>query len=356
MIAILDRTYGFGNPTGVISTNRLVSLTGLSDRMVWKTIRILKELRMICYQPSKVKSKSGSPCNEFMFNKHYDTWLKKGEQTEFKRVSKRSPIQGLKSNKESLNSCSPIGNISQLKQQDTTAPTSISLNSCSPPLSSTIAQCPEIVCDKMPDVQCLQVVSNQSLNDRAPLDGGNGKGEQTDSLKGEQTVSESLNSCSDIKESIKKEEHKEIKKIYKRKNELEILNGIFKGKEIKIIGLSLEWFHKFWDAFNYKKGKVKAVGAWSNKVGASSEKFNIEIAQKICDRATITASNRPGLVAKGRTPKMAEGWINDERYEDEYDIQSINGFGLNQTTIENINNTKDYDFERKEYHAESADV
>lgn len=74
----------------------------------------------------------------------------------------------------------------------------------------------------------------------------------------------------------------------------------------------LQAFDIFWDSFDYKKGKVGALKSW-NKI-----KFTQSLIQKIIDGAKVEAKNRPVLIEKGMTPKMAQGWLTEKRWEDEH--------------------------------------
>ena len=74
----------------------------------------------------------------------------------------------------------------------------------------------------------------------------------------------------------------------------------------------LKAFDTFWDAFNYKKGKGGALKSW-NKI-----KFTQSLLHKIIDGAKAEAKNRPVLIEKGGTPKMAQGWLTEKRWEDEH--------------------------------------
>ncbi len=71
-------------------------------------------------------------------------------------------------------------------------------------------------------------------------------------------------------------------------------------------------FDQFWDAFDYKRGKKQAMNAWAKIADMSPG-----LADKIVDGAKQYASQRPVLIAKGLTPKMAQGWLEDSRWEDE---------------------------------------
>ena len=79
-----------------------------------------------------------------------------------------------------------------------------------------------------------------------------------------------------------------------------------------------DYFIQFWDAFGYKKGKGGAEKAWN----AIPHKTDALI-EKILDAARKEAAQRPALIQSGRTPKMAQGWLNEKRWEDEYDTPSV---------------------------------
>jgi len=81
-LTVLDKTWGFGKQSDIISTSQFENITGISGRMVKITRKSLRDKRIIHYEPSE-RVKRGSPFNEYLFNKHYDTWVqndkKKGE-------------------------------------------------------------------------------------------------------------------------------------------------------------------------------------------------------------------------------------------------------------------------------------
>lgn len=83
-----------------------------------------------------------------------------------------------------------------------------------------------------------------------------------------------------------------------------------KGK--KLTGKRLETFNQFWDAFDYKKSKAAAADSWMN-IGTLTD----AIVHDIIKAAKAEASNRKDLIAKGITPKMAQGWLTERRWEDE---------------------------------------
>jgi len=75
-----------------------------------------------------------------------------------------------------------------------------------------------------------------------------------------------------------------------------------------------ESFARFWDAFGYKRGKGGAEKAW-NAIPQLTE----ELLEKILEAARKEAAQRSALIESGRTPKMAQGWISERRWEDEYE-------------------------------------
>lgn len=83
-----------------------------------------------------------------------------------------------------------------------------------------------------------------------------------------------------------------------------------KGKSLS--GASLDRFECFWAAFNYKRGKAEAADAWIA--------FNPDddLTARIVAAAQAEAKRRPSIVAAGMTPKMAQGWLTAQRWEDEH--------------------------------------
>lgn len=79
----------------------------------------------------------------------------------------------------------------------------------------------------------------------------------------------------------------------------------------KLSGWKLEAFEEFWQTFGYKKGRAEAADAWLD-----ISDLTPELARKIIQAADREAEARALLVAKGRTPKWAQGWISARRWED----------------------------------------
>lgn len=71
-------------------------------------------------------------------------------------------------------------------------------------------------------------------------------------------------------------------------------------------------FNLFWDAFDFKQGKGGAEKSWLSIKGYSPELF-----QKIIQAAKREASRRSLIISSGGSPKWAQGWITERRWEDE---------------------------------------
>lgn len=77
-LCIIDKTWGFNKASDIISVGQMSTATNLGDRGIRKILISLKEKRIIHYQESNKRLNRGSPINEFLFNKHHDTWVFKG--------------------------------------------------------------------------------------------------------------------------------------------------------------------------------------------------------------------------------------------------------------------------------------
>jgi len=71
-------------------------------------------------------------------------------------------------------------------------------------------------------------------------------------------------------------------------------------------------FDLFWNAFAYKKGKGGAEKSW-----LAIKNYSPDLLGKILEAAKKEATSRPAILAKGLTPKMAQGWLTERRWEDE---------------------------------------
>ncbi|MCP4365397.1 MAG: winged helix-turn-helix domain-containing protein [Planctomycetes bacterium] len=88
---------------------------------------------------------------------------------------------------------------------------------------------------------------------------------------------------------------------------------VYKTKKKRILkGKRLESFELFWDAFDYKSGKAAAADSWHE-----IDQLTDTLVTHIVSRAKLEAGGRPEMKKAGRTPKMAQGWITERRWEDE---------------------------------------
>lgn len=83
-------------------------------------------------------------------------------------------------------------------------------------------------------------------------------------------------------------------------------------KKKKLNGKRFETFMRFWDAFAYKSGRAEAADAW-----LEIPELTNSVVEQIISAAKIEAKRRPEILSKGKTPKMAQGWISGRRWEDE---------------------------------------
>ena len=86
-------------------------------------------------------------------------------------------------------------------------------------------------------------------------------------------------------------------------------------KPIAQSGVCAAGFSSFWDAFGLKKDRKKAEAAFAT---AYAEAPNPEEwLTKVLAAAQVEAERRPHLIAGGRTPIYAQGWLSGRRWEDE---------------------------------------
>lgn len=88
-----------------------------------------------------------------------------------------------------------------------------------------------------------------------------------------------------------------------------------KGRKLQ--GKRLESFKRFWEAFDYKRGKAAAADAWYDIPTLTGKKV-----EEIVHAAEVEASMRKDIIAQGQTPKWAQGWITERRWEDEHYYQN----------------------------------
>lgn len=69
VLTVIDKTWGFTKPGAPISLAQFQRMTGLSHNGVCSAIKQAEQLRLI------VVARTSTKVSEYMFNKHYDTWL-----------------------------------------------------------------------------------------------------------------------------------------------------------------------------------------------------------------------------------------------------------------------------------------
>jgi len=87
----------------------------------------------------------------------------------------------------------------------------------------------------------------------------------------------------------------------------------YKSKSGKLLkGKRLESFNRFWNCFDFKNGKAAAADSW-----IKIPQLTNSLVDQICEAAKIEALRRPEIIKRGATPKWAQGWITERRWEDE---------------------------------------
>lgn len=103
VLTVISKSWGYGKDSDVISTSQFVEKTGFSSRSIKTARAALKTKRIINFEPSK-RVRRGSPLNEYLFNKHYDTWKtqdkKKGEADFTGEVSRKKRVKQTTPTKE----------------------------------------------------------------------------------------------------------------------------------------------------------------------------------------------------------------------------------------------------------------
>lgn len=80
----------------------------------------------------------------------------------------------------------------------------------------------------------------------------------------------------------------------------------------RLAGEKLAWFREFWEAFAYKRGRAEAADAWLDIPDLTEDLLRT----RILPAARAAAAERPGLISRGLTPKMAQGWLSARRFDD----------------------------------------
>jgi len=84
-----------------------------------------------------------------------------------------------------------------------------------------------------------------------------------------------------------------------------------KGKTLN--GKQFEGFSRFWETFGDKRARAAAADSWHNL------KPDEATTEAIVDGAKRYSACRSRMIEDGKTPKMAQGWLTDRRWEDEDD-------------------------------------
>lgn len=90
-------------------------------------------------------------------------------------------------------------------------------------------------------------------------------------------------------------------------------NAYITKRKRKLNGWKLEAFNEFWGAFGLKKGKAEAADAWLDIPNLNRR----TVEDCILPAARKEARLRTNLIAQGKTPKWAQGWLAGRRWEDE---------------------------------------
>ena len=93
VLFIIKKTWGFCKHSDVISYSQMTKITGATRQGIIKTVKKLEQKKIIVI--SKKVVNHSLPVNEYLFNKHYDTWLKESSQPQFtssKVVNPSSPV------------------------------------------------------------------------------------------------------------------------------------------------------------------------------------------------------------------------------------------------------------------------
>ena len=95
-------------------------------------------------------------------------------------------------------------------------------------------------------------------------------------------------------------------------------------RDRKVLAWLAAQFDVFWNTFAHKNGKAGALKSWNTLAADLQKKPVREIKARIAhvlQAAQLEADRRPALRIDGRTPMMAQGWLSQERYDDE-DLQA----------------------------------
>lgn len=98
-------------------------------------------------------------------------------------------------------------------------------------------------------------------------------------------------------------------------NDEKRLKGKIGRKAVYLTGRAVDRFNRFWQAFGWKHGKQVAVGAWWSL--EQEGEITPEAFPKIIAAAKAERARRHDHMKRGGSPKWAQGWLNDGRFDDE---------------------------------------
>ena len=81
VLFIIGKIWGFRKPSDKIAYSQMVKATNLTRRGIIGTVQKLEKKRIVVVDRKVVNG--GSPVNKYLFNKHYDTWLKESGEPQF---------------------------------------------------------------------------------------------------------------------------------------------------------------------------------------------------------------------------------------------------------------------------------
>jgi hypothetical protein len=86
------------------------------------------------------------------------------------------------------------------------------------------------------------------------------------------------------------------------------------AKKKQLRGQTLKDFETFWEAFAYHQGKAAAADAFLSV-------YTTDNIESIISGAKMTAIARQKIIDRGGTPKYAQGWLTERRWEDKIEIK-----------------------------------
>jgi len=91
---------------------------------------------------------------------------------------------------------------------------------------------------------------------------------------------------------------------------------ILTRRKRKLKGELYNLFNEFWEAFGDKRARAEAADAWIDINWPKVENINSFFRMKILPSAQEYCRYRKSLLDNGQTPKMAQGWISGQRWDD----------------------------------------